>query len=138
MFDDAGIGSEQVTIDANDSNTPRGVLACPAYLTRGCARFVAARCLANLVILNQPTESPMATMNVSLPDPMKAWIEEQTRDGTFSNASDYVRHLIRRDQARAKAVAQLQAAIGEAIESGEPRAFDATAFKTRMHRLQGG
>lgn len=80
----------------------------------------------------------MATMNVSLPDPMKAWIEEQTRHGTFSNASDYVRHLIRRDQARAKAVAQLQAAIGEAIESGEPRPFDATAFKTRLHRFHGG
>ncbi len=80
----------------------------------------------------------MATMNVSLPDPMKAWIEEQTRDGTFSNASDYVRHLIRRDQARAKAAAQLQAAIGEAIESGEPRAFEATAFKARLHRLHGG
>ena len=80
----------------------------------------------------------MATMNVSLPDPMKAWIEEQTRDGNFSNASDYVRHLVRRDQARAKAVAQLPVAIGEAMESGEPRSFDATAFKSRMRSLPGG
>lgn len=80
----------------------------------------------------------MATMNVSLPDPMKAWVEEQTRDGNFSNASDYVRHLIRRDQERARAVAQLQAAIGEAMQSGEPRLFDATAFKARMRRPHGG
>ena len=35
----------------------------------------------------------MATMNVSLPDPMKDWIEGQTRTGRYSNASDYVRDL---------------------------------------------
>jgi len=40
----------------------------------------------------------MATMNVSLPDLMKEWVEEQIKTGHFSNASDYVRDLIRRDQ----------------------------------------
>ncbi len=41
----------------------------------------------------------MATMNVSLPDLMKAWVEDQISTGHYSNASDYVRDLIRRDQA---------------------------------------
>lgn len=40
----------------------------------------------------------MATMNVSLPDPMKEWVEAQVETGQYSNASDYVRDLIRRDQ----------------------------------------
>jgi antitoxin ParD1/3/4 len=40
----------------------------------------------------------MATMNVSLPDPMKSWVEKQVRTGQYSNASDYVRDLIRQDQ----------------------------------------
>ena len=40
----------------------------------------------------------MATMNVSLPDLMKAWVEEQTKTGQYSNTSDYVRDLIGRDQ----------------------------------------
>lgn len=40
----------------------------------------------------------MATMNVSLPDAMKDWVESQTRTGRYGNASDYVRDLIRRDQ----------------------------------------
>ncbi|MBI3186775.1 MAG: type II toxin-antitoxin system ParD family antitoxin, partial [Gammaproteobacteria bacterium] len=40
----------------------------------------------------------MATMNVSLPDLMKKWIEEQIKTGHYSNVSDYVRDLIRRDQ----------------------------------------
>lgn len=79
----------------------------------------------------------MATMNVSIPDPMKAWVEERTRGGSFSNTSDYVRHLIRRDQERSQAVAQLQAAITEGFQSGEPRPFDATAFKARMRSKHG-
>jgi hypothetical protein len=36
----------------------------------------------------------MATMNVSLPDPMKAWVEEQGKTGQYSNASDYIRVFI--------------------------------------------
>ena len=41
----------------------------------------------------------MATMNVSLPDMMKEWVESQIERGQYSNSSDYVRDLIRRDQA---------------------------------------
>ena len=40
----------------------------------------------------------MATMNVSLPTPMKTWVETQVQTGHYSNTSDYVRDLIRRDQ----------------------------------------
>lgn len=74
----------------------------------------------------------MATMNVSLPDPMKSWVEERTRDGSYSNASDYVRHLIRRDQERTRAIAELQKAITEGMDSGKPQPFDAAGFKARM------
>jgi antitoxin ParD1/3/4 len=79
----------------------------------------------------------MATMNVSLPDPMKEWVESRMKDGKFSNTSDYVRHLIRRDQERAEAVAEIQKAVDEAIASGEPRPFDFKAFKARMHEQHG-
>ena len=40
----------------------------------------------------------MATMNVSLPDPLKRWVEDQVKGGQYANVSDYVRDLIRRDQ----------------------------------------
>lgn len=60
----------------------------------------------------------MATMNVSLPDPMKNWVEAQTKSGRYSNASDYVRDLIRRDQERAGALAELQKLLTERLESG--------------------
>ncbi len=60
----------------------------------------------------------MATMNVSLPDPMREWVDAQTRSGRYSNASDYVRDLIRRDQERADDLAVLEALVREGLESG--------------------
>ncbi|PTW60896.1 antitoxin ParD1/3/4 [Breoghania corrubedonensis] len=75
----------------------------------------------------------MATMNVSLPDAMKAWVESQRADGRYSNASDYVRDLIRKDQERQAATELLQAAITEGVESGEPVAFEPEDFKARIN-----
>ena len=60
----------------------------------------------------------MATMNVSLPDPMKHWVEAQTRTGRYANASDYVRDLIRRDQERQAKIAAMQQFVTEGLESG--------------------
>ena len=66
----------------------------------------------------------MATMNVSLPDPMKDWVEAQARTGRYSNASDYVRDLIRRDQERVDKLAELQELITEGLESVSDRTID--------------
>lgn len=79
----------------------------------------------------------MATMNVSLPDPMKAWVERQAESGRYGNASDYIRDLIRKDQERIAAFDQLQAAITKGIESGRPEPFDPEAFKRRMRESHG-
>ena len=80
----------------------------------------------------------MATMNVSLPDPMKTWVEARLKDGSFSNTSDYVRHLIRRDQERVQAIAALQQAIDDGVTSGAPEPFDVTAFKAQMREKHAG
>ena len=60
----------------------------------------------------------MATMNVSLPDAMKDWVEGRAETGRYSNSSDYVRDLIRRDQERAGRIAHLQRLVDEGLESG--------------------
>ena len=60
----------------------------------------------------------MATMNVSLPDAMKAWVEGRTEDGAYSNASDYVRDLIRRDRARVEKIKAMQTLVTDGLESG--------------------
>jgi antitoxin ParD1/3/4 len=74
----------------------------------------------------------MATMNVSLPAPMKAWVEERSADGRYSNSSDYVRDLIRKDQERIEAVTEIQALIDQGLASGAPKPFDKAAFLQRM------
>ena len=53
----------------------------------------------------------MATMNISLPDQMKEWVEAQSESGRYSNASDYVRDLIRRDQERETKITVFQASV---------------------------
>lgn len=60
----------------------------------------------------------MATINVSLPDTMKRWVEKQAHTGRYSNSSDYVRDLIRRDQEQAVKITQMQALVTEGMESG--------------------
>ena len=60
----------------------------------------------------------MATMNVSLPNPMKDWVETQVKSGLYGNVSDYVRDLIRRDQQDREQINILQQAISKGIESG--------------------
>lgn len=60
----------------------------------------------------------MATMNISLPEQMKAWAEAQADTGKYSNTSDYVRDLIRRDQERAEKIAAMQEVVTRSIASG--------------------
>lgn len=67
----------------------------------------------------------MATMNISLPDQMKDWVEAQTDDGRYANSSDYVRDLIRRDQVRREKIAAMQKMVDEGRASGiDPRTPD--------------
>ncbi|MFC3076008.1 type II toxin-antitoxin system ParD family antitoxin [Shinella pollutisoli] len=75
----------------------------------------------------------MATMNVSLPDPMKEWVEAQARTGRYSNASDYVRDLIRRDQERSDKIAAMQRFVDEGLASGiSDRSMDEILADARM------
>ena len=60
----------------------------------------------------------MATMNISLPNPMKDWVNTQTLGGRYSNASDYVRDLIRKDQERTEKIVRMQKLIDEGLASG--------------------
>lgn len=56
-------------------------------------------------------------MNISLPDQMKRWVEEQAASGRYSNASDVVRDLIRRE-VKAEKIANMQRLVDEARASG--------------------
>jgi antitoxin ParD1/3/4 len=60
----------------------------------------------------------MKSMNISLPEQMKDWVDTRVEGGDYASASDYVRDLIRKDREfRAKREALIQALI-EGEESG--------------------
>jgi antitoxin ParD1/3/4 len=40
----------------------------------------------------------MASMNISVPDSMREWVQRRIEGGEYASVSDYVRDLIRRDQ----------------------------------------
>ena len=67
----------------------------------------------------------MATMNISLPDQMKNWVEECVQSGRYANASDYVRDLIRQDHMK---LGQLRQALIEGENSGSSSSLDIEAF----------
>lgn len=60
----------------------------------------------------------MANITVSLPEPMKDWIEAQARSGNYDDGADYIRELIRRDLDRAAWTAELQPLIDAGLASG--------------------
>ena len=67
----------------------------------------------------------MATMTISVPDPMKDWVQLQVETGTYANTSDYIRDLIRKDQENRSKITAPQKAITEGLESGiSNKSFD--------------
>jgi antitoxin ParD1/3/4 len=79
----------------------------------------------------KPKEHVMATMNISVPDPMKDWVQTQIAEGKYASSSDYVRDLIRRDQLEKDKLTALQAAITLGIESGEAGTLDIEDLKRK-------
>jgi len=60
----------------------------------------------------------MPTMNISLPDSLRAFVEHQVETGEFSSSSEYMRDLIRRDQLRTQKIEAMQARVDEGLASG--------------------
>ncbi len=77
----------------------------------------------------------MATMNISVPDPMKDWVQAQIDDGKYASSSDYVRDLIRKDQQEKDKLTALQAAITLGIESGQAGELDIKSIKQKARQL---
>lgn len=77
----------------------------------------------------------MTTMNISLPEALKAFVDDQIAKGGYSSASEYVRELIRRAQKQA-AQERLEAALLEGLESGEPIPVTSEFWDQRRAELE--
>ncbi len=76
----------------------------------------------------------MTTLNISLPEPMRAYVDQQVAAGGYSTASEYIRQLVREDQKRA-AKQRLEALLMEGIESGPAAEVDDDYWAEKKARL---
>jgi antitoxin ParD1/3/4 len=60
----------------------------------------------------------MESMNISLPVPLKAFVDRQIASGRYSSASEYIRELIRDDEKR-KGEERLEALLLEGLKGEE-------------------
>ncbi len=66
-----------------------------------------------------------------------AWVKSQIDSGHYTNDSEIIRDLIRREQERTAEIESIRAALIEAENSGEPQPFDPETFKHRMRQTRG-
>ncbi len=81
----------------------------------------------------------MATIRktITLTDQQDAWIKAQIEGGRYTNDSEYIRDLIRREQERNAEIEAIRQALIDGEESGEPQPFDVAAFKRRVRKTHG-
>ena len=60
-----------------------------------------------------------ASVNISLPQDMRQWVEEQVRNGGYGTVSEYFRELLRQAQ-KQQAREEIDRKLLAALESGEP------------------
>ncbi len=61
----------------------------------------------------------MATMTISLPEPMREFVESEVALGNYGSASELFRELVRERQKR-KTQERLETLLLEGLESGKP------------------
>ena len=74
---------------------------------------------------------------ITLTDQQDAWVKAQIDDGGYTNDSELIRDLIRREQERTAEIDHIRQALIEGEKSGEPQAFDAEGFQLRMQSAHG-
>jgi len=76
---------------------------------------------------------PMSTMNISLPDTLKAFVDEQVSQRGYGTCSEYVRELIRRDHDRQR----LRSLLLDGASSAATAPVDRAYFEGLRERVRG-
>jgi antitoxin ParD1/3/4 len=84
-------------------------------------------------------EADMASVRktITLTEQQNAWIAAQIAAGSYTNDSEAIRDLIRREQERSFEIESIRQALIEGEQSGEPERFDFAAFKQRKAAQDG-
>lgn len=76
----------------------------------------------------------MTSLNISLPQALKDYVEEQAKGGGYSTPSEYVRALLREDQKR-HSQQKLEALLLEGFNSGHPIAVTPEYLEKKRQQL---
>jgi antitoxin ParD1/3/4 len=76
----------------------------------------------------------MSTMNISLPEALKSFVDERVDQGGYSTSSEYVRALIRKDQDRLR----LRGLLLDGGASAPTNPVDSAYFEALRDRVRGG
>lgn len=74
---------------------------------------------------------------ITVTEQQDGWIKSQIEAGHYTNDSEYIRDLIRREQERSAELEAIRSALKEGESSGTPQSFDPNAFKKRMLEAHG-
>ena len=80
---------------------------------------------------------PTVRKTITLTEQQDEWIKAQIAAGEYTNDSEIIRDLIRREQVRSSEIEAIRAALIEGENSGEPKRLDAPKFKKRMRAARG-
>jgi antitoxin ParD1/3/4 len=76
----------------------------------------------------------MASLNISLPQSLKDYVEDQVQNGGYSTPSEYVRDLLRQDQSR-RADQKLEALLLEGLNSGDSIKISPEYWESKRKQL---
>ena len=74
---------------------------------------------------------------ITLTQQQDNWIKAHINAGHYTNDSECIRDLIRREQERSFEMEAIRTALIEGEASGDPKRFDAEAFKQKMLAAHG-
>jgi antitoxin ParD1/3/4 len=72
----------------------------------------------------------MTTLNISLPEPLRTFVETQVAEGRYPTPDEYIQQLIR-DDARRQAREKVDALLIEGLKSGEPLPVTAAFWEAK-------
>ena len=80
--------------------------------------------------------SGLTSLNISLPQSLKSYVEERVRKGGYSTPSEFIRALLR-DEHRRHAQEKLEVLLLEGVHSGQPIEITPDYWERKRRQLIG-
>lgn len=80
-------------------------------------------------------DSDTTSLNISLPEPLKRFVEDRVRKDGYTSASEYIRELLRTTRDQMTRRYELEQLVLDGLHSGPAEPEDRTFWQARKDRL---